>query len=337
MQFGILGPLLVHVDDAEVEILGVRQRILLATLLLQARHTVSLDALADAVWDGTSPGSAATLRSYVKRLRHTLGPAAGARLVARPSGYLLEVTEDEVDLLRFARLRRDGGTALHNGAWTDASDMLVHALTLWRGAPLADVPSDVLRREHAPRLEQQRLQVIEWRIDADLRLGRAAQVVDELRDLTARHPTREYGQGQLMLALYQAGRQAEALDAYRQVRARLVDELGVEPGEHLQNLHRRILGADPSLTTDPPDQSNPKAEPASPADPGTVPAPTARVAPAQLPADVTAFTGRRRELGELGTLLTDAGSPTGEGRDARPGSVPIAVVAGTAGVGKPKS
>ena len=130
---------------------------------------MSLDALADAVWDGSAQGTTATLRSYVKRLRRTLGPVAGARLVARPSGYLLDVTEDEVDLLRFTRLWRDGGAALRPVRGHEPSDLLVEALALWRGAPLADVPSDLLRQQHAPRLEQQWLQATEWRIDADLR------------------------------------------------------------------------------------------------------------------------------------------------------------------------
>jgi DNA-binding SARP family transcriptional activator/tetratricopeptide (TPR) repeat protein len=322
MQFGILGPLLVRVDGAEVGIPGGRQRVLLAALLMRAGNTVSLDALATAVWDRASPDTAATLRSYVMRLRRTLGPDAGARLVARPAGYLLDVTEDEVDLLRFTRLCRDGGAALRAGAWAQASELLAAALALWRGAPLADVPSDLLRREHAPGLEQERLRATEWRIDADLRLGRGEDVVNELRELTARHPTREYGQGQLMRALYQAGRQTEALDAYRRVRARLVEELGVEPGAPLQDLHRRILEADPSLAGDPSDRPGPSeaADGASATPP----------APAQLPADVTAFTGRARELGELDALWT--GPDTGAGHDAASGSVTL--ITGTAGVGK---
>jgi tetratricopeptide (TPR) repeat protein len=202
---------------------------------------------------------------------------------------------------------------MRTGAWARASDLLVEALGLWRGTPLANVPSDLLRREHAPQLEQQRLQAMEWRVDADLRLGRAAEVLNELREFAATHPTLEYGHGQLMRALYLTGRRAEALDAYRLIRTRLVEELGVEPGAALQALHRRILDADPSLAADSPNRAD------HPVPAGAVA--VGRVAPAQLPADVPEFTGRDRELSTLD------GWPTGS-------SGSVAVVSGTAGVGK---
>ncbi len=308
MWFGILGPLLVCDGETVVPVTGARQRLLLATLIVQAGKPVMADTLAEIVWDGTPPsGAVTTLRSHVMRLRRVLGPVAGGRLVTRPQGYLLEAAEDEVDLLLFAALCRAGGAAVRNAAWQEASGLLEQALGLWRGAPLADVPLEVLHRAEAPRLERLRLQALEWRAEAGLRLGRHSELVAELQALTAEHPLRERFLAQLMLALYRCGRRAEALAAYQGARQVLIDELGSEPGAELRGLHQQILTADPALDL-----------PAQPA---------VRVVPRELPAGVRHFTGRAREFAALTELLDQPG-------EQRPGMVVISAIGGTAGVGK---
>src|SRR5262249_35988717 len=158
------------------------------------------------------------------------------RIVTRPPGYLIRVDPDELDLARFERLAHDG-----------TAGSLRDALALWRGAPLADLASESFAREEAARLEELRLAVQERRIDADLEHGRSAELVPELERLISGNPLRERLRGQLMLALYRSGRQADALSAYQQARSTLVDELGIEPGPALQALERAMLRQDPSL------------------------------------------------------------------------------------------
>jgi DNA-binding SARP family transcriptional activator len=318
MRFGILGPVLVDDGAVAVAVPAARQRVLLAALLVHAGQAVSADALADVVWDGSPPPAAAdTLRTHVMRLRRVLGPRAGKRLVTRYPGYLVEAGEDEIDLLRFSRLCRDGSAAVGAGSWQQASQILAEALGLWRGPALADVPSQLLQRNEVPRLDQLRLQAQEWRIDADLHLGRHAELVPELQSLAAQYPLRERFHAHLLLALYRSGRQAEALAAYRQARGALVKELGAEPGPELQQLHQQILTADPALSI---------AGPATPATGGAAgPAPPAP--PRQLPAAVAGFTGRAAELAALTGMLDQAGA-------GAPGTVVISAVSGTAGVGK---
>jgi DNA-binding SARP family transcriptional activator len=248
MWFAILGPLQVHDGETAVDVPKGRQRGLLAALMMQPGNPVSAGALAEVLWDGSPPpGADVTLRSHVLRLRRALGPQAGARLVTRHPGYLLQASEDEVDVLRFRALCRHGHAALREGAWARAEELLDTALGLWRGAPLADIPSEQLIREEVPGLADLRLQAEEWRADAALHLGRHAELVPGLRSLAAQHPLRERFHGQLMLALYRCDRQAEALAAYQHARGILVAELGTEPGPGLQDLHQRILSADSAL------------------------------------------------------------------------------------------
>jgi DNA-binding SARP family transcriptional activator len=219
MWLAVLGPLLVHDGEAQVDVPKGRLRVLLAALLMHAGSPVAADALAEMVWAGSPPaGAPVTLRSHVLRLRRALGPQVGARLVTRHPGYLLRAGEDEVDVLQFRGLCRDGGAALREGAWTRADGLLDKALGLWRGSPLADVPSELLLQEEVPGLEELRLQAEEWRADAALRLGRHEEIVARLQSLTAKHPLRERLHSQLMLALYRCGRQAEALAAYQNAR-----------------------------------------------------------------------------------------------------------------------
>jgi DNA-binding SARP family transcriptional activator/Tfp pilus assembly protein PilF len=314
MWFAVLGPLLAHDGVHQVDVPKGRQRVLLAALVLHAGTPVAADALAEVMWDGSpSSGATVTLRSHILRLRRALGPRAGARLVTRHPGYVLCAGEEEVDVLRFRRLCRDGGAAAGAGAWARAQALLDEALDLWRGAPLADVRSESLHREVVQDLEVLRLQAEEWRIDAGLHLGSAAELVPGLQSLTAQHPLRERFHGQLMLALYRSSRQAEALAAYQHARHVLVEELGVEPGPGLRELHQRILSGDPALAA---------TEPARPAQAEPQP-----FTPRELPPAVPGFTGRSGELRALARLFDGPG-------DQAPETVVISVISGTAGVGK---
>jgi DNA-binding SARP family transcriptional activator len=245
MSFGLLGPLLVKDGDRAVEVPAARQRAVLAAMLLRGGQVVSLDSMMEILWDGPPPrGARATIQAYVMRLRRVLGPAVGARIVTRAPGYLIEVAEDEVDQLQFAALCHAGEAAARNGDWRRASTLTQSALDLWRGPPLADVPSELLRNVEAPCFEELRLRALELRIEADLNLSRHDEVIAELQALTAEHPYRERFRCQLMLALWRAARQADALAVYQQLRQTLIDDLGIEPGREVRDLHARILACD---------------------------------------------------------------------------------------------
>ena len=288
---GVLGPLLVRADGADVVVPAPKQRVILAALALRAGQVASYDELAEIIWDGTPPaGARVAIRNYVKRLRQILGPVAGRRIVTRDPGYALEAEPDEVDALWFTALCARGGEAVGRGAaatGTEAAwDVLSEALALWRGSPLVDVPSNVLITAEVPRLDALRMQAQEWRMDAGLAQGRHSELVGELTQLALDHPWRERFHAQLMLALYRCGRQAEALAAYQRTRRMLVDELGVEPGRELRDLQAGILAGDPGLARPGPNagqlpggrepagaaRARPAARPARPARP----APAAR-------------------------------------------------------------
>jgi DNA-binding SARP family transcriptional activator len=324
LRFELLGTLLL-VDGADdrVAVPGARQRALLASLLLSANVPVSSDALIEAVWDGSPPpGAVTTLRSHVRRLRAALGPE-GTRITAADPGYLISVQEPELDVLAFKAACRDCGAGRQAARWLEASAAGARALEQWRGTPLLDVPSQVLRDQYVPGLEQLRLQALEDRAEADLRLGRQDRLIPELRALTAQHPMRERFHAQLMEALAWAGRQAEALDAYRQARRVLAAELGIEPGPHLQLLHQQILGGDRAVAA-PPASRDGKPQP-SVQRAGLTRRPAG--VPRQLPGAVPQFTGRTAELARLSRMLDQTGDPA-------PGTMVISAIGGTAGVGK---
>jgi DNA-binding SARP family transcriptional activator/tetratricopeptide (TPR) repeat protein len=248
---GVLGPLLIRSEGAEVLVPAPKQRVILAALALRAGQVVSYDELAEIIWDGAPPaGARVAIRNYVKRLRQIMGPVAGRRIVTRDPGYALEAAPDEVDALRFTARCAAGGEAIRGGdpdGAAQAWEVLTEALGLWRGNPLVDVPSNALITAEVPRLDALRMQAQEWRMDAGLAQGRHAELVGELTQLARDHPWRERFHAQLMLALYRCGRQAEALEAYQRTRRLLVDELGVEPGRELRDLQAGILAADPRL------------------------------------------------------------------------------------------
>jgi predicted ATPase/DNA-binding SARP family transcriptional activator len=241
MEFRILGPLEVVADRRVVAIGGGKQRLVLGVLLLHSNEVVSIDRLVDLVWAGKAPAAARTsVQVYVSGLRKALGEGV---LLTHPPGYVLRVHPGDVDAERFEALVR----AAPSFEPAARATMLAEALALWRGPALADFTYEPFAAEAIGRLEEARLVAVEERIEADLELGRQALLVGELTALTVAHPLRERPRAQLMLALYRAGRQAEALELYQQTHRLLGDTLGLEPSEELQRLERAILNHDPRL------------------------------------------------------------------------------------------
>jgi predicted ATPase/DNA-binding SARP family transcriptional activator len=323
VEFRVLGPL--EVLDAQGRRLalgGPKQRALLAVLLLHAGQVVAVERLVDELWGEHPPDTAAhTLQVYVANLRKVLEPdrgrgAAGGVLRTRPGGYLVQVGPDDLDLARFERLTSQGQAALATDP-ARASRLLGQALDLWRGPALAGVVLQASGQGEVARLEERRLAAVENRIQAELALGRHHELTGELGALVAAHPLRERLHGQLLLALYRAGRQAEALAAYRRTRQALAEELGIDPGRPLQDLERAILAQDPAL-----DWTPAAAEPAPPAAEPSATAPAlAGGRPAPLPGILDQTVGRDADITRLAALLGDAG-----GR--------LVTVLGPGGVGK---
>jgi DNA-binding SARP family transcriptional activator len=236
MEFRILGPLEVVAEDGEPLVLGgQKQRAVLAVLLLQANHVVSMEFLVDALWGEQPPKTATTsLHNAISALRKIVGVD---RLVTQPPGYKLVVPAEAIDLGRFELLVA-GARELQP---PERARQLRDALGLWRGEPLAEVAGEPFAVAELRRLEELRLRVVEDRIDADLACDRHGDLVPELESLVSQWPYRERLRGQLMLALYRSGRQADALRVYQETRKLLVDELGLEPGAELKELHAQIL------------------------------------------------------------------------------------------------
>jgi predicted ATPase/DNA-binding SARP family transcriptional activator len=294
MQFRILGPLEVAEGDCQVSLAGA-QRALLALLLLSANEVVSADRLTEELWGERVPGSGrAALQVRVSQLRKALG-GDGGPIVTRAPGYLLRVGREELDLYRFEQLVTEADEAEP----AEAAAKLREALGLWRGAPLDDVSHESFAQPAIRRLDELRLEALEKRIEADLELGRHAEVIAELETLVEEHPLREHLHAQLMLALYRCGRQADALAAYQSARRALVEQLGIEPTAPLRQLEHAILRQEASLDL---------AATATPDLPGTYrPGPRAdRDASHNLPARISSFIGRERQLSELPGLLSRA-------------------------------
>jgi YVTN family beta-propeller protein len=245
VEFGILGPIEVREEGRSLPLGGKRPRALLALLTLSPNEVVSRDRLLDGIWGERPPATASqTLDSYVSRLRSQLG---ANRIERKAPGYLLRLAPDELDVARFEHLLEQGRALLAAGEAPAALGALDGALALWRGEALADIREEPFASVEAARLEERRLLGREERIDALLALTRATDAVPELESLVAAHPFRERLLGQLMLALYRTGRQADALAAYQEGRRRLAEEVGLEPSEHVRRLERQILEHDPAL------------------------------------------------------------------------------------------
>ena len=241
IEFRILGPLEVTRDGGPVVLGGPKQRALLAYLLLRRGEVVSTDRLVDELWGEHPPRTATTsLQNLVSQLRKSLGPDV---LVTRPPGYVLHVDGAELDLARFERLAGEARDAEPD----DRARLMRQALSLWKGPPLAEFTYEPFAEGEIARLEEVRLAATEDLFDAELELGRHGQLVGALEQLVAAHPLRERLRGQLMLALYRSGRQAEALQCYQDGRHTLIEELGIEPNPALQNLHAAILRQEASL------------------------------------------------------------------------------------------
>ena len=266
--FGILGPLEVLRSGRAVPLAGPRQRAVLAVLLLQANRVVSADRLVEDVWEGHAPEASVTsLQTYVFHLRRALEPGrprggAAEVLATRDRGYLLQVSRERLDAAVFEDGLTAGLAALEAGRHSQARERLGRALDLWRGPVLADLSDYAFIQAEAARLDELRLAAWEGRIEADLALGRHDALTAELERLVADHPLRERLHGQLMLALYRCGRQADALAAYRRVRDLLAAELGIDPGEPLRRLHASVLAHDPALDWDGGRPAAPEGRPA---------------------------------------------------------------------------
>jgi len=242
MDLRVLGPVEAHAGPRRLDLGGPKQRSLMALLLIEQGRPVTADPLADELWAGNPPaGAATTLRSYVSRLRTTLGSAT---VIGTSAGYALDVAAEAVDAQRFEELARQGESALRRGAPGAAADRLHAALALWRGPAFAGTSDVASLTLEARRLEEIRLVCLEQRIEADLDLARHGDVVAELQRLVEEEPSRERLWRHLVLALYRCDRQADALDTYRRARERLRDELGLEPSEDLRELERAILNHD---------------------------------------------------------------------------------------------
>ena len=253
MEFSLLGPLEMRDGGRVIPLGGAKQRALLAALLLHANQVVSRDSLIDGLWGKQAPPTAAhTVETYVSRLRRTLHDV-GSRdaLITRPPGYMLRVGPAELDLNRFETLAREGRRALAEGTPETAAGLLREALALFRGPPLDDVAFFPFAQADVTRLAEMRLAALEDRVDADLAAGQSSELAGELEALVSAYPLRERLRGQLMLAFYRAGRQADALDTYRRARQYLAEELGVEPCAVLRRLEEAILVHDRSLEPEP--------------------------------------------------------------------------------------
>jgi len=296
IELGILGPLEVRRDGEHVEPKAAKERALLTLLLLRPGEVASRDRLIDDLWGDERPETADhALQVYISNLRRALGREA---IVTRAGGYALAVDADGVDAVRFQRLAERGRAELGRDPEA-AAQTLREALALWRGPALADVAYEEFAQAEVGRLEELRLIALEERIEADLRLGRHAALVAELESLVAEHPLRERLRAQLVLALYRSGRQSDSLDAYRQARETLLEELGLEPSAELRELQAAILRQEPSLDVEPAELR----------------------ARRHLPTPATPFVGRREEVASVlerfrkdGARLVTLTGPGGTGK-----------------------
>jgi DNA-binding SARP family transcriptional activator len=318
VRFAVLGPVRAWRGEAELDLGQPKQRAVLAALLVREGAQVTLEELIDGLWGDEAPATAAkVIRSYIYQLRLVLGRDGTGHIRSAGGGYVLE-PGPRLDLARFADLAALGRRARRDGDPAAAAARFAEGLGLWAGTALAGIPGPCAAAQRT-RLGELRLSVQEEHLACAVDLGRYDQAAAELSVLVAAHPLRERLRELQMHALYGAGRQAEALEAFRQAARLLRDELGIDPGPGLRTMHQRILSTDPALLHPAPAPSSPPE--ATPPPPAPVPAPVP--VPAQLPADIAHFTGRAAQLEALTALAADAGS-----------ALVITAIGGTAGIGK---
>jgi len=248
LELRLLGPLEARRNGEVLGLGGTKQRAVLAVLLIHFGEVVSVDRLVDAVWPTGPPASSThAIEVYISQLRKRLDPGRRGIIRGGPGGYAIQVDPDHVDARRFERLLEEGRLVLAEGDAGRAAEGLREAIALWRGEALADFAYEPFAQEEIARLEELRLEAVEARIDADLALGRHAELVGELEALVVAQPLRERATGRLMLVLYRSERQADALAAYRSARERMVEELGIEPGPQLRALEAAIIRQDEAL------------------------------------------------------------------------------------------
>jgi predicted ATPase/DNA-binding SARP family transcriptional activator len=293
VKISLLGPFEVT-DRGEIAVTGAKQRALLTLLAVEAGRVVSADRLIEELWGDQAPADPAnSLQHQVWRLRKALGPR---RIIGRGAGYLLDVSADDVDALRFGRLAAEGHAQLQRRQLREAAATLRAAAAHWRGRPLQDVSASPWAVVEASRLEQVYLDAVEDRFEAELALGLHRDLVDELERVVRQHPFRERLWGQLMVALYRCGRQTEALSIYREATKILAEEHGLDPGPELQQLQAAILAHDPTLAfhaDQPPEEAPSRLAPARASSAGNLPAP------------LTSFIGRHQQLVELRELVAE--------------------------------
>ncbi|RAG85056.1 transcriptional regulator [Streptacidiphilus pinicola] len=317
LEFNVLGPLTVTVGGASIPLGGPRQRTILALLLVVPGRVVPLDTLVDAVWNSTPPSTARTQVAICVGALRKIFKNAGIEedvLVTAHPGYRLETAGHRFDSTDFAQLVHTGEQYANEGRFEEAAQAYTEALDIWRGPAFAGVTGPLIEDESA-RLEELRLNAVDDSTGIQLELGRHQELVPSLAAMVREHPLRERTRYHLMLAQYRSGRRADAMETYRDARTRFVDELGIDPGPDLQELHDAILRDDPSL--------------AAPPTPTVERRVVQEVAvPRELPPDVAAFTGRVDELAALDTLVQDT---AGEGAN---GTSTVGLITGAAGIGK---
>lgn len=339
LEFGVLGPVLLRLADVVVPIRARKQRTLLAALILHVGETVTVDDLTEFLWAERPPsGARGAVQAYVMRLRQVIRDDADNPLIRTTSGgYLLAAPPESVDLVRFNRTVQQADEAAAREDTPTASRLLAEALELWRGPPLADIDSDTLSRYEVPRLGEQRLLAIERLAEAEFACGRHREVISDLRGLVTEHPMRERYWYLYMLALNRSGRRAEALAAYRRARKLITEELGVEPGDELRQLHQAVLAgsSDHRLEAHRVD-GDPRARagarehqalllPAAPIPDDEPPADRRRgwIKPCQLPRDIGDFVGREELADQIRAELAPCIH-----------AVPVRVISGEPGIGK---
>lgn len=312
MALRLLGPLELVADGRSLDLGGPRQQVILALLGLNVNSVTSIDHLIEAVWGENPPPTArGQVQVCISGIRKLFARAGSPHAIRTLSpGYALELDESQVDSLMFASRTRMARGQIEAGRLEEAVETLRSALALWRGPALASVQSDLVQRA-ATALDEKRLSAIEEYMRLRLELGRHEELTAELLALTAEHPLRERLHGFLMMALYRSGRQAEALDVYQRIRATLVEQIGVEPGRELQDLHQAILARSLEAPRPKTPHSRKEAKEYTP--------------PRQLPASIADFTGRAGELAEIKRLLTEEKSGY---------AMPIVVISGRGGAGK---